>query len=469
MGLAPLLTRPGLFFLISVILYLTCYCQEFFLCPLDKVPLHLDSSWFTFQWISYIWVLAWSFQSTSIVGQKLLQSTTSRSQVRASRKYTLNLLFLVVGTLIWTMTSCVMGGEGCDTSMGVVRAEQLFHDMDPWLSAKQHGMEPRQISESYQTSRSRAVCKRSYIRARNRASLHGHTWYRGKLCTASQLGVQIQDPPCIPKSKNVLPPKQIHRRRLTCFSWNCNGLPPEDWDFLTQWLRNQSVDILLLQETHWRFTRDWPTDHYLAVHSGTTGGKAGLLCLVSKRICNTSNLSWCEHVPGRILQLRLHGAHRSIDILNIYQYTCIPKHMDQRIQIWHQLFSILTILPQRNTLIMAGDFNCSADQRSNAIGYPTFQTPDGRSHGPRHTDAHHWKQLLTQFDIVALNTWNAGDGATYEFGNHLSRIDYICTRRSHADSMAKDVKLLRDFTLVPLTGAFHVPLMTTIRKEWYPD
>ena len=291
----------------------------------------------------------------------------------------------------------------------------------------------------------------------------------GKLCTASQLGVQIQEPPCIPKSKNVLPPKQIQRRRLTCFSWNCNGLPPEDWDFLTQWLQNQSIDILLLQETHWRFTRDWPTEHYLAVHSGTTDSKAGLLCLVSKRICNTSNLSWCEHVPGRILQLRLHGVHRSIDILNIYQYTCIPKHMDQRIQIWHQLFSILTILPQRNTLIMAGDFNCSADQRSNAIGYPTFQTPDGRSHGPRHTDAHHWKQLLTQFDLVALNTWNAGDGATYEFCTHSSRIDYICTRRSHADTMTKDVKLLRDFTLVPLTGAFHVPLMTTIRKEWYPE
>jgi hypothetical protein len=35
--------------------------------------------------------------------------------------------------------------------------------------------------------------------------------------------------------------------------------------------------------------------------------------------------------------------------------------------------------------------------------------------------------------------------------------------------MAKDVKLLRDFTLVPLTGAFHVPLMTTIRKELYPE
>ena len=59
--------------------------------------------------------------------------------------------------------------------------------------------------------------------------------------------------------------------------------------------------------------------------------------------------------------------------------------------------------------------------------------------------------------------------AQHEFCTHSSRIDYICTRRTHADKMAKDVQLLRDFTLVPLTGAFHVPLLTTIRKEWYPE
>ena len=48
--------------------------------------------------------------------------------------------------------------------------------------------------------------------------------------------------------KNVLPPKPVQRRRLTCFSWNCNGLPPDHWDFLTQWMKNQTIDIVLLQE-----------------------------------------------------------------------------------------------------------------------------------------------------------------------------------------------------------------------------
>ena len=69
---------------------------------------------------------------------------------------------------------------------------------------------------------------------------------------------------------------------------------------------------------------------------------------------------------------------------------------------------------------------------------------------------------------MALNTWNAGDGPTYEFCSQSSRIDYICTRRAHADQPARDVKQLRDFDLVPITGAYHIPLLTTIRRDWFP-
>ena len=222
--------------------------------------------------------------------------------------------------------------------MGDVRAETFLPTHAPWLSAKLHGLEPQQIQGSNQTGKQRAVCKRSFLRACNRASIHGHTWYKGRIFTASQLGVTMKVPSIFTPPPNVLPPKPVQRRRLTCFSWNCNGLPPDHWDFLMQWMKNQSIDIMLLQETHWRFSRDWVMDHYLAVHSGATSEKAGLLCLISKKICKPSDLSWYEHVPGRILELRLHGINRSIDILNVYQYTCIPTFMDQRQTIWHALF-----------------------------------------------------------------------------------------------------------------------------------
>ena len=207
----------------------------------------------------------------------------------------------------------------------------------------------------------------------------------------------------------------------------------------------------------------------MAVHSGENKKQAGLLCLISKKVCKPSDISWYEHAPGRILQLRIHSTHRCVDILNVYQYTCITSHMDLRLQIWHQLFSILSKFSHRNILLMAGDFNCSADHRSDAIGYPMFQTDSGPSLGPRHADAQHLKQLLLQFDLVALNTWDIGNRATYEFCQQKSRIDFICTRRSHADRTAKEVTQLRDFPLVPVTGAFHIPLMMSIRHSWYPD
>ena len=107
--------------------------------------------------------------------------STTRSQVREPRKS----LFRVILLCALCLTSRIatdkeVGGEGCVVSMGDVGAVAQLHANDTWLTAKRHGLEPRQIPESTQTSKQRKVCKRSFIRARNRASLHGHTWYRGR-------------------------------------------------------------------------------------------------------------------------------------------------------------------------------------------------------------------------------------------------------------------------------------------------
>ena len=388
----------------------------------------------------------------------------ARSQFRALD----HLTYHCITSFSWqTSPGAPLRGEGCVTSMGDMRAGffSSYENIDD--HAKLHGTEPRQISGSFQTDFKREVCKRSFKRARHRASLHGLTWYKGRMVTASQLGVTLQPSKTVTQIKNVTPSNAMKRKRLSCFSWNCNGLPPAHWDFLMQWLDNQMIDILLLQETHWPFSRDWLDGKYMMVHSGSQSKQAGLLCMVSTRVCRPADLTWYEHLPGRVIQLRIHGPSRCIDVLNIYQYTCVPSHMDQRSQIWNMLFSILSGFSSRNILLMAGDFNCSADQRSSAVGFPDFRRAGCRSLGPRHPDANHWKQLLVQFDLMALNTWNSHDTATYEFGHQCSRIDYICTRRKHADPLARDVKQLHDFSLVPLTGAFHIPLMTSIRREWF--
>ena len=395
-----------------------------------------------------------------------LRQPRSRSQLRGLCTFGLLVGFLIMAWHFSTQSTA--RGEGYVTTMGDMGADLTNDFSDTWFSAKRHGWEPQKIYESYQTGKNREICKRSYKRALNRASIHGVTWYKGRLYTAHQLGVKFIFQHDVKPPPNVSPPKAVQRRRLTCLSWNCNGMPPAHWDLLQMWLDSQCVDVLLLQETHWPFTRDWDSANYMMVHSGTQTKQAGLLCMISKKLCNPSDLSWQEIIPGRVLHLRIHGQSRCIDIINVYQYTCIPSHMDSREHVWHQLFALLSSLSQRNVLLMAGDFNCSAVQRTDAVGYPTFAKDGARCHGPRHVDAHHWKQLLSQFDLMALNTWNAGDGPTYEFCSQSSRIDYICTRRAHADQPARDVKQLRDFDLVPITGAYHIPLMTTIRRDWFP-
>ena len=270
---------------------------------LDKVPLgglgSIPDYWLNFDITSLIVVPGIAYN------QRPGFTTAARSQFRGPG---LTLLFRYLLISICVILGIYLAwGEGCDTSMGVMKAELTTSFRHYSDSAKRHGLGPRKICESIQTDRNRTVCKRSYRRALNRAEKHGVTWYKGQLCTASQLGVTVHPQPALPVTKNVAPPKSTQRRRLTCFSWNCNGLPPPNWDYLLMWLQQQDIDILFFQETHWPFTRDWETNKYLLVHSGTQSKQAGLLCMISKRVCNPSELSWHEHIPGRLMQLRIHG------------------------------------------------------------------------------------------------------------------------------------------------------------------
>lgn len=186
--------------------------------------------------------------STYAFIQRTRYKTVTRSQFRGPGSFAVfrNLLIL-----FWVLVCIHLAwGEGCDTSMGVMKAE-LNPTFRPYsVSAKRHGPGPRKICESIQTDRNRTVCKRSYRRALNRAAKHGVTWYKGQLCTASQLGVAVHPQPVPPVTKNVAPPKSTQRSRLTCFSWNCNGLPPPNWDYLMMWLEQQDIDILYFQAFH---------------------------------------------------------------------------------------------------------------------------------------------------------------------------------------------------------------------------
>ena len=233
MGWAPNFLYTGLCFSVGILTICSFLAYN---CPLllDNEPLSVAGA--TIDIFARGVVVLGLFWITHPSCQNTGETTAARSQVREPRiPLRGRLLFTLILTLL-SVCSGEVGGEGYVTSMGDVRAEALHRDFAPRLSAKQHGLEPQQIQESHQTGKQRAVCKRSFLRACNRASIHGHTWYKGKIFTASQLGVNMQAPSVYTSPPNVLPPKPVQRRRLTCFSWNCNGLPPDHWDFLTQWM-----------------------------------------------------------------------------------------------------------------------------------------------------------------------------------------------------------------------------------------
>lgn len=385
--------------------------------------------------------------------------TATRSQFRelghTPRFWCFFVLFLVnFGTILtW--------GEGSDRVMAVSEGV-------PFRTPNAHDVEPRMIFESRQISNHRTVGKRSFHRACKRASIHGITWYKGSWYTAKQLGVQMCSNPPNQLPLNVAPPKALQRRRLTCFSWNCGGLPPAHWDFMMMWIEKQAFDIILLQETHWPFSRDWMTDKYMVVHSGLTGKQAGLMCMISLNVCAPNAVSWHESIPGRLLHIRIHGIHNNIDIINIYQHTCKPAHMERRGELWSNLCTLLSSLSSKNVLVLAGDFNCSADHASDAIGYATFCSHGQRRKGTQHPDSNVLLQLLKQFSLQALNTWDSAAGPTYSFNSQQSRIDFICGRHAQADRLARDVKQLTDFPLLPLSGAHHIPLVASLRRDWFP-
>jgi len=238
---------------------------------------------------------------------------------------------------------------------------------------------------------------------------------------------------------------------------------------MQNWLDSQALDVILLQETHWGYTSEWLQEKYYAIHSGTQTRQAGILCLISRKVCSQTDISWQEVEPGRILHVRIHGMNRCVDVVNLYQHVYNTGNLDKRSALWSQLSHLISTFSKKNALVLAGDANCSTDQRCSAVGFPTFVRHGERSYGSLHPDSYLWTQLLKNHDLIALNTWSPHSEATYEFNHQHSRIDYIICRREHGDTLAKDVQLLHDFSLLPLTGAFHIPLITTLRKDWYPS
>ena len=100
---------------------------------------------------------------------------------------------------------------------------------------------------------------------------------------------------------------------------------------------------------------------------------------------------------------------------------------------------------------------------TNCVGLSDFATPEGRSTGTNHKDAHILQQLLKDFSMVALNTWATDLPATYRGPRHASsRIDFILTQQRDGDPTAKHVSYLQDLPQMMGLHDDHQPMLCGI-------
>ena len=355
-------------------------------------------------------------------------------------------------------------GEGFTIAMD---GERVTLELYP-LVTKLYREEPKAVygPKSY----AKSTIKRSYRRAVQRSINHGFTWYRGRLFLppkrfpAHWMPSSTSEPVMTKQPQ----PKRHQRRRLLCMSWNSGGLAQATWDQFQQWAENQQIDFISLQETHWPFTSEWTQSHFHCIHSGFSSRQAGILCLISKRLCQTHQISWTEIEPGRLVHIRIHGTSRNIDFLAIYQHVHSGDKLNKRQLLLDRLNDILSKIPQRNMLVLLGDLNTSLTRRSKVVGNGHFLHRGQRCTGTNHSDSQELHDLLRQHSLLALNTWMTDNTATFVHGHTASRIDYICCREVHADHTAKQVQIMDDFFMRSATGAHHAPLLVSLLRHWTP-
>ena len=114
-----------------------------------------------------------------------------------------------------------------------------------------------------------------------------------------------------------------------------------------------------------------------------------------------------------------------IDVIGLYQHTWNTSTVQKlrRKQIWTSLQKLLKEIPNRHPVCLLGDFNCSLPSILRLVGQAHFSTPGGKRLGPQHGDMSILAHTLTDFQLVALNTWTPHLGAW-----RSSRIDCVMAR-----------------------------------------
>ena len=240
--------------------------------------------------------------------------------------------------------------------------------------------------------------KRAFRRARNRvaqAGPNGHTWYRGRRCSAADLGLKRSissftaplhsararntakraSLPCLrlptwPSEEGASSSFAASRQRgfLSALSLNLGGLTQHGYDELSTWLHmsavRDQVDVICLQET-WRLGSEYMLPDWFWILSGSAPVSGqGIAVLVNRKFAPDETIRFKEVQVGRLLHvfvpLQHCGGPRNLDIVCVYIPSKVSESQstyDRRDKSWTRLDRLLDSLPRRNMLCVAGDFN----------------------------------------------------------------------------------------------------------------
>ena len=187
----------------------------------------------------------------------------------------------------------------------------------------------------------------------------------------------------------------------------------------------------------------------------------GLAVLTRKAFQGTAELHHREIKAGRLMHVRLARSEYHIDVVNFYQQAyqqdSSGANLSKRHGLWDSLNSTLQQLARRNMLLLLGDFNCTPIHAAGHTGCPL----------PRaeiYPDVAEFTTILEANQLVVLNTWlRRQQLTTFTGSKHESIIDFVITRRGHADMEARRAAPQRGLTFSPWRqGGKHHPVKPSL-------
>ena len=343
--------------------------------------------------------------------------------------------------------------------------------IDPSMEATREPAKPPLGTQATYMSRPRSsprVHKHTYARALRRAHLNGGAWYRGKWIRPDP---EVQTPPrTMRQHGRTKTPPQSSSRHYRVFSWNTGGLGGGLYDEVLLYLQRSEFDVMLLQETKWRFESMWEDNTHYFIHSGTNAKdhqQAGLLTVISKRIVDKGSLRFISAIDGRLMRVQFKHGPRQVDVINFYQHTWRPtKHVQSlRHKAWDSLTQQIQAVPLRSRLLIGGDFNTPCTASAPHAGPNVLPKPD---HGIQ--DADDLLAIVQGLDLIFLNTFTPDVPAhTYQWNQQRSQIDFWLTRRLQAGGRAKSAGPMSDFHVGRWRGGpRHLPVQASLMYHWQP-